>query len=211
MAYSTYDVGLYTDGIRSLGVNAVKQQSYDAGRMGKAPYAADCPTGSMPPDGVLTRAPVQHATTIPVVGSLGLAQAGTQAYQDTTAQTPVTAFDIQCCPNPPPCQEEIAWRARFKGCPPTYFADQPQLQCEVTPLGDRYWVADINPLLYERSIAQQAEPNPYSHMQARQLWMQFLMHDLVQVRDPYTRPISGLDQAYCSQLKTQGPPRFTQF
>jgi hypothetical protein len=81
----------------------------------------------------------------------------------------------------------------------------------VAPLGDRYWVADTNPLLFERSIMQQAEQNPYDYMQARQMWMQFLMKDIVPVKDPYTREISNLDQSYCAKLATQGPPRYTNF
>ena len=169
--------------------------------------------------GELYQGSCNKADSIPTVHSLNpkglngpqLAAVATQAYKDTKAQTPITAFDIQCCPNPPPCQEEIAWRAAWKGCPYTYFGDEASQRCEVAPLGDRYWVADINPLLYERSLMMAAEQNPYNFMQARQLWMQFIMKDFVPVSDPYTRPIQNLDQSYCAQLATQGPPRYTTF
>jgi len=135
------------------------------------------------------------------------------AYANSVSQTPVTGFDLQCCANnPAPCAEEVAWRARFKGCPTTY-SDGSIQKCEVAELGPRYWLGDLNPLLYERSLMQEAEPNPYQFMQGRQLWMQFLMSDLVgnNIKDPYTRRISDFSQGYCAKLQTQGQPAYTDF
>jgi hypothetical protein len=83
----------------------------------------------------------------------------------------------------------------------------------VAPLGDRYWVADLDPLKFERSLMQAAEPNPYDFMNARQMWMQFLNKDLVERGDPYTRPLpsNNLSASYCMRQNTQGPPAYTNF
>jgi len=173
--------------------NAVMNHSFNPQNMGSA-WEAPCPTGS-------------NFTT----AGTDLQKIGNRAYYDTQKQTPVTALDLKCCPNPPMCKEEVAWRAAYKGCPYTYVRDQPTAQCEVAPLGDRYWVGDLNPLLYERRIMQAADQNPYNFMQARQMLTQFLMKDVVEVKDRYTRQISDLDKSYCMQLNTQGPPTYTTF
>lgn len=172
--------------------------------------SGQCPTGLSPCKADYV--PLQRGEGLsPPVGSEGLKRIGNQAYFDTQAQIPVTALDLQCCPNPAPCQEQISWRNTWKGCPYTYFADRPAQQCEVNPYGDRYWVADLDPVKYEMSIAMAAEQNPYNFLNARQALMQFLMKDVVQQKDPYTRPIADLDNSYCMKLKTQGPPRYTTF
>jgi len=200
-------------------MNAIVQGGYNPVQMG-APSGAACPQGSIP-TGVCTgnnipqvkylsgEIPVTNPANPGNLQQTPLSDIITQAFKDTQAQTAVTAFDVQCCPNPAPCQEQVYWRAQFKGCPYTY-ADDPALLCEVNPVGDRYMVADLEPLLFERRLMQQAEPNPYDFMNARQLWMQFLMKDWVQTRgDPYTRQIPNLDQSFCMQQNTKGPPQFT--
>lgn len=205
MSYSAYSSNSYGP------INEVLKQAYDGSVMGQ-PYAADCPVGGIvghPQQQQQQRADVIPVTTPP--NGAGLAQIATQAYSDTVSSIPVTAFQQQCCNTPPPCDNQVAWQAKFKGCPVTYFADDATQQCEVAPLGDRYWVADINPLLCERQMMQQAEPNPYDFMNARQMWMQFLMKDNISTKDPYTRRVSDLGQTYCAQLKTQGPPQYTTF
>jgi len=211
MSYSLYDQSLYTDGIASLGMNAIVQNSYTGNQIGSPPYAGNCPSGSS--TSFQGSIPAQHTAEQPQRGDIipTLADLGNKVYHDTIANTPVTAFDLQCCPDPGACQDQVAWRAAYKGCSPTYFADAPSDSVEVAPLGDRYWVADLSALLYERSIAQQAEPDPYSFMNARQMWMQFAWTDMVESKDRFTRPLSSLDQSYAVRFKTQGAPRFTNF
>ncbi len=134
------------------------------------------------------------------------------AYDDTLQSTPVTAFDTPCCPNPPPCNEEVLWRAQFKGCPPSYI-DNPKAVCEVNPYGDRYWVTDLNPLILERSIISGAKWNPYQHMNARQMFAQFLWADMKKIgsNDSYTKPIGNLNDSYCIRQATSGSPKYTRF
>lgn len=133
-----------------------------------------------------------------------------QASAEIADEIPFTALDTPCCPNPPTCPEREEWRFKFKGCPPT-FATQPSMQCEVAPLGDRYWVADLNPLLYERGLVSGAMWNPYQHMQARQGFIQFLTADMKKTTDPYSRPIKSLGDSFCVQQQRRGPPPYTQF
>lgn len=145
----------------------------------------------------------------PLYGSQ-LQDATVQAYNDILKQTPITAFDPKCCPNPPLCGENVLWKGTFKGCPTT-FATDPSMSVEVAPLGDRYWVADLNPLMYERSIIMGAEWDPYQHMRARQGWAQFLSADLRRNTDKYTQPLNNIDDTFAAKFKTQGPPAFTLF
>lgn len=133
-----------------------------------------------------------------------------KASNESLLHTPITAYEPSCCPNSSSCPTDVQWQARFKGCSPV-FANGPAMSCEVAPLGDRYWVADMNPLLYERQLISGAEWNPYQHFNARQMFTQFLTKDIRKTTDPYTRPIRSLDETYCQQLQTRGPPRFTSF
>lgn len=134
------------------------------------------------------------------------------AYNDTLQETPVTAFETPCCPDPPPCPEQVFWSAKFKGCPVQYI-DPPQATCEVNPYGNRYWVTDLNPLLYERGLISGAKWNPYQHMNARQMLAQFLWQDMKKIgaNDPYTKPISNLNESFCINQATNGPPQYTRF
>jgi hypothetical protein len=227
MAFSQYTPSLYNimgRGASSLGMNSVVNSSYNPVQTGSA-SASVCPQGGIQSGlcqandipretyvsgeipltnvheiGNKTNAPYQNLSTVVK-----------DAYKDTMAQSRVSGFDLQCCPNNPSnCQEQVYWRASFKGCPTTY-ADDPSMRCEINPVGDRISVADLDPLKFERSIAQEAQWNPYRFMNGRQLWMQFLMHDMTNTSDPYTRPIPNLDQSYCMQQNLKGPPAFTVF
>lgn len=225
MAYSSYNPSLYVDSLASRGMNAIVQQSYDAstGYMG-GPSAGACPQGSINSGCCESISkPVQQYVSgeIPLNNPMAsgaktnppydnLSKVITQAFLDTQKQTPVTAFDMQCCPNPAPCQEEVAWRARFKGCAPSY-ADDPALRCEVNYVGDRFMVADLNPLLYERGLMLAAEPDPYAFQNARQMFMQFILKDWTQTKDPYMKMLPNLDQSFCLSQNTQGPPKYTMF
>lgn len=115
-----------------------------------------------------------------------------------------------CCPNPTACQETAWWQAAFKGCPYSY-ADNSNIRCEVAPLGDRYWVTDLNPLWYERNIMHQAEQNWYDYMNARQMLQQFLMVDVRPRHDPYCKELQSIDQSFCIQQRANGPPQYTTF
>jgi hypothetical protein len=141
-----------------------------------------------------------------------LAQAETQAYADTMneMQKNTNAVKTPCCPVPPPCEEKVVWQARFKGCGPSWSTSK-GVSCQVAPLGDRYWVADLNPLMYQRGILTGEIWNPYQHFNARQMHTQFLTTDFPKNRDPYTRPIQNLDQTYCAQMAKNGPPEYTRF
>jgi len=119
------------------------------------------------------------------------------------------ALEPPCCPNPPNCSERVGWQARFKGCQTTF--DDRGTTCEVAPRGARYWVADLDPLIMERSRIAGAQWNPYEHMRARQMWVQFAMADKRKDTDPYTKLVPNLDQTFCQQQAQNGPPRYTTF
>jgi len=219
--YASYSPNLYTDGLASLGMNAAVQQAYYPAVMGSA-SGGDCPQGSLNqkwqqgagnlPGGVC------RSPEIPIGNTKAsnptnppfptLADVGGQALADTVAQTQVTGFDLECCPSPGLCQEEVFFRSAFKGCPYTYF-EGPNV--EINPNGDRYNIADLNPLLFERALLTAAEQNPYNYMSGRQILLQFLSKDLVNVSDRYCRPITSVDRSYVAQHASHGNPAFTTF
>jgi len=213
----------YQDSLYGLSAPSEYVKQFDPQSIGSL-FGSPCPTGyempvkqSMVPKVV----PVEMANwgsdsesvVYAPVGSAGLKAVGEAVLAETIAKTPVTMFDVPCCESPGPCQEEITWRAQWKGAPTTYFGDAKADQVEVAPLGNRYWIADLNPLKYERSIMLQAEPDPYRNMNGRQLLMQFLTKDWqsAKVKDPYTRQIADLPESYRVQFLTQGPPKYTDF
>lgn len=133
----------------------------------------------------------------------------TEEYAD---EIPFTAMETPCCPNPPTCPERLWWQAQFKGCQTSYTdSDNPEIRCEVAPIPDRYKVADLNELLFERSIATAAEWNPYEHMNARQLFIQFINADMGRGGDPYSRPVKKMGESYCALQSRRGPPPYTTF
>ena len=150
---------------------------------------------------------------------LNLAQIGAAAYHDALAQTPVTAFQAPCCPNPPACGQSILWRAQFKNCPTCWIgqaggqAAEGGMQTEVAPLGDRYWVADLNPLIQARGVMNGALWNPYRHWNNLPLLSQFLWADngFRATRDPNTQPVARLEDSFSFKQATQGPPLYTRF
>ena len=132
-----------------------------------------------------------------------------QAYKAAPNNLPYTADRPVCCSGPLPCVGQVN-RIRFQGCPVAY-ATGPDVECEVNPIPDRYKIGDLNPLIYERSRMQGQIWNPYRHMHARVAWMQTIAHDLNKSRDPNTRPIAKLEDAFCVRKKQQGPPAFVSF
>lgn len=222
--YASYTPNLYTSAASA--VTNPQQQAYYPAVMGSA-SGGDCPQGSLNnkwqqgagniPNGVC------RSPEIPLVNNRAanptnppfpdLAITGGQAFADTVAQQKITGFELECCQNPiGECQNEIAWRNTYRGCPYTYIDETKGYKpVEVAPLGDRYNIGDVSPLKYELSIAMAAEPNPYQNMGARQAFLSFLMKDLTNLTDPQTRPIVSLDDSYSARFQSQGPPKFTVF
>jgi len=134
-----------------------------------------------------------------------------QAYQTTMNNMPFTALDQPCCPTPSNCAEDVQWKAQFKHCPTTS-VNTPAMTCAVAPKGDRYFVADLNPLLFERSLMDGAMWNPYKHFDNRQMLAQFLWSDIrPSGKDPYSKRISNLDDNFCIKQAKQGPPQYVSF
>lgn len=221
--YASYTPNLYTSAASA--VTNPQQQAYYPAVMGSA-SGGDCPQGSLNnkwqqgagniPNGVC------RSPEIPVVNNRAsnptnppfpdLANVGGQAFSDMVSENKVVGFELECCPHPGHCENEIFWRASYKGCPTTYIDETVGYkQVEVAPLGDRYWLGDLDSLKYERSIMNAAEPNPYQYMNSRQMLMQFLMKDLTNLTDPQTRPIVSLDDSFSAKFLSGGPPKFTVF
>lgn len=128
---------------------------------------------------------------------------------DAAREDPVK-LNPPCCPIPPPCEEKLGWRARYKGCETTFATDNPNNQCKVNPKGERYFVADLNPLIYERGLISGAKWNPYEHFNARQMFTQFISTEIRKDSDPYAKPIEDLNQTFCAQKARLGrPPEYT--
>lgn len=144
----------------------------------------------------------------PINSDLGRLTAA--AFNSTTGEMVKDAFETPCCPNPPPCQERVAWQAKFKRCPTT-FVNVPQMQVPVNEYGDRYSVADLNPLLLERSRISGAKWNPYEHMNARQMFAQFISKDIRKDGDQYSKPVKNLDDTYAAKFIAHGPPKYVLF
>lgn len=115
-------------------------------------------------------------------------------YQSAEAQSEPRLLPEQCDPRPPPCPLRTAWQQSFKGCPTT-FIEAPS--CNVYKRDPRLWQRNLNDVMYERSIQSSEIWDPYRHMQARQLWAQFISEDIVNRKDKYSRPIGSLEESSC--------------
>lgn len=134
---------------------------------------------------------------------------GNVLAQQPPASTNIGAFKKPCCDYQQPCTEQVAWQFTYPGCPYKYYDANPPI--EIAPIGDRYRIADLNPLLYERRMMDGAEPDPYQYMNAYQGLVQFLNKDVVDRKDPYTRPITSFEESFIHKFKRDGPPQFTNF
>jgi hypothetical protein len=115
-------------------------------------------------------------------------------YQGAEAASEPRLLPEQCDPQPPLCPLRVAWQQSFKGCPTT-FIEAPS--CDVYKRDPRLWYRNLNDLIYERSIQAGEIWDPYRHMQARQLWAQFISEDIVNRKDKYARPIGSLEESSC--------------
>lgn len=85
--------------------------------------------------------------------------------------------------------------------------------CEIAPRDPRLWVGDLRPIHYEHNILHGSlwHPEPYSHVNARQLHLQYLDSTLWHRKpDPNTKKIDSIDEAYCV-LKNKIPCNEVQF
>jgi len=117
--------------------------------------------------------------------------------------TPLYADSIPLCP------QGVSWEASFPGCQTTYWPNKEEVR--VAPRQNRVYVADLNPLIYQRSVVNGQIWNPYEHMQARQKFIQFICTDPNKRTDPYTQPIQQPSDTYTARVKDVGYPEYTSF
>lgn len=113
----------------------------------------------------------------------------------------------RCDVNPKPCNNKIEWQGKFKGCGATYTTDR----CMIAPKGDRYYIADLRPLIAARAMEDGRKWNPYKYFHGRQMLSQFLWKNVRDPSDPYTKRLDNLDESFCLQQKVRGPPQYTNF
>src|SRR5579872_6548811 len=104
--YSAYSASLYNYTPKSLGLNSIAQSGYSdfsSNFQNGKPFAAGCPQGTI--SDYLNQIPLSSSST-PVTGN-DLSNVMKKAYFDTQQQNPVGAFNLQCAPNPVPCEEVI--------------------------------------------------------------------------------------------------------
>jgi hypothetical protein len=86
----------------------------------------------------------------------------------------------------------------------------PHEPCEVAPNhSGEYWVTDLNSRLYERTLINGAQEQPYSNFNRMQTLTNLLGMHMPNKSDYYTRPLDG--KTYCETVKTEGQPASSIF
>ena len=86
----------------------------------------------------------------------------------------------------------------------------PHAPCEVAPRHDaNYWVPGLDSKLYERTLINGAQEQPYANFNRNQALINLLDINIRDKSDLYTRPLSG--PTYCETVKTQGQPAASVF
>ena len=86
----------------------------------------------------------------------------------------------------------------------------PHKPCEVAPIHDaRYWVPDLNSRIYERTLINGAQEQPYSNFNRLQTLQSLLGMHMPNKSDYYTRPLDG--KTYCQMVETEGQPASSVF
>jgi hypothetical protein len=87
----------------------------------------------------------------------------------------------------------------------------PHKPCEVAPIHDaRYWVPDLNSKIYERTLINGADEQPYANFNRAQALQNLLGKHMPNKSDYYTRPLDG-GKTYCETLNTEGQPASSIF
>lgn len=82
--------------------------------------------------------------------------------------------------------------------------------CEVAPRHDAtYWVPGLDSKLYERTLINGAEEQPYANFNRNQTLVNLLGIDMPNKSDFYTRPLAG--PTYCESVDTYGQPASSVF
>ena len=99
----------------------------------------------------------------------------------------------------------------MKNCYTTYVPHEPvEVAPKQTP---KYWEADLNARMYERSVIVAAEENPYVNYNRRQVYLGLLAKDMSSKRDTYTQKVSGPEETFAYKLGQNNgiPPAVTNF
>jgi hypothetical protein len=102
-------------------------------------------------------------------------------------------------------------RPIMKNCYTTYVPHEPvEVAPKQTP---KYWEADLNARMYERSVIVAAEENPYVNYNRRQVYLGLLAKDMSSKRDTYTQKVSGPEETFAYKLRQNNgiPPAVTNF
>lgn len=133
-----------------------------------------------------------------------------------------------CCVDNPPCKTWVSYKPRYGGCGNMWMRwDQlrsrdPAAPCNALSNGDNFevgkkapgiWVADLNPLHYQRAVLSGAEwwSEMAAHPQARQLFTQFITSTLPPQSDPNTKRIDTMSDTLAYTSCKYGRPQFTSF
>jgi hypothetical protein len=101
----------------------------------------------------------------------------------------------QICNNQ--CPQKIEWQSQYPGCYSSSF-NSPNYNCSINYPGDRYYIADYRPLVYERGLLIGSEPNFYKNfVQRRQNYLQFITNDWPVKKTNYLKPIKSIQDSYC--------------
>lgn len=126
----------------------------------------------------------------------------TNVVEAAAARAQTRVLPDNCCTQPVICPLETTWRGSFKSCPTTYIKGP--LVCDLYQRDPRAWVFDLNAAIQERATINGEIVSPYKHMQARQMYAQFIMNDVVNARAKFERPIENILEATCFQRKVNG-------
>lgn len=116
------------------------------------------------------------------------------------------------CTRPQPCPTALEWKSQWRGCGPQWksWAEikgvKGHCQSDVrmahgmatNPQDVRIWVADLNPVLFERSLLSGAEwrPEPYNHPRGRQMFLQQVHSTLVPQKSPHEKQVDRIEDTF---------------
>jgi hypothetical protein len=118
-----------------------------------------------------------------------------------------------CCTRPQPCHTWIQYKPQLSECPITYLSWAEATHGKVTgaEIGkkdSRIWVADLNPMHYNRALidgsiwwAESTKP----HIRNRQAFAQYLQSTLYPQSSPHEKKISRIEDAYAVLTHKFGP------
>jgi hypothetical protein len=125
----------------------------------------------------------------------------------------------QTCELPQPCKTWIQFKPELSECPASFVSwkdatDGKHIGFEIGQKDSRIWVADLDALMYRRSMVSGAiweAESTKPHIRNRQIFAQYLQSTLYPNSSPHEKRIEGIRDSYGVLLHQYGKPQYTSF